>query len=264
MTPSRLARCPVFPMGLIAALVTGCPEFTGPTGGGTASDVPCLSPTEWLAGEPVDFMYRAESADSDALLFTTQTEVQLTSDATDGTRDFSPHQAVYRFDSEFAGFTVVDDSLWEAAQGAICSGCPGEVLGGPLEIQDGRLLFNGVVVPVAGRRAVRIFDAAASECGSMSFEAGDVAAVLSIDGYVALLGASTGQHYHQLFSNVDGSQVGPTLRLSMGGLLEGTVGACWLSDSKYVIYEQGTQSIPVAGRICVVPVAEALAEHEGE
>jgi len=253
-----LRRWLIAGVAMAAPPMGGCPEFTGPQGGGTVSDVPCLTPTEWLSAVPVDFMHRAESSAVDTLLFTTQTEDELFADAEDGARDFSPHQAVYRFDPESGDFSVVGESVWDAAEGQICSGCPGTVLGGPFEIQDGRLVFNGVVVPVAGRRAARIFDAAASECGSMSLEAGDVAAVLSIDGYVALLGASTGQHYHQLFSNVDGSQIGSTKRLAMGGLLEGTVGACWTSDGKYVIYEHGTQDIAIAGRICVVPVADAL------
>jgi len=67
-----------------------------------------------------------------------------------------------------------------------------------------------------------------------------------------------------LFSNVDGAQVGPTVRLAIGGLLEGPVIACWTSDQKYVVYDQGTQEDSTRARMCVVPVAEVLAGHEGE
>jgi len=250
-------------VAMTAPLMGGCPEFTGPQGGGTVSDVPCLTPTEW-SSEPGFSVYRAESSNTDTILFTAQTEDQFSDDIADGSRDFLPHQAVYLLDPESGEFSVVDNLMWDAAEGAICTGCPLAIHGGPLEIQDGRLLFNGGVIAVAGRRAVRIFDATVSECGSVAGEPGDVAAVLSIDGYVALLGASTGQHYHQLFSNVDGSQIGPTVRLAIGGLQEGSVRACWTSDREYVVYDQGTQESPTIGRICVVAVAEALAGLEGE
>jgi len=246
-------RCVPLATALGATLFAGCPEFSGPTGGGTISDVPCLIASEWST-DSSSAVHRRESTSGDTVLFTGQTQDQFYADVNDGTRDFLPHQAVYRFEPEFGQFSVVDDSLWVTAQGEICSGCPRVVLGGPLEIQDGRLLFNGAEVPVAGRRAARIFDAAASECGSTSSEAGNVAAVLSIDGYVALLGASTGQHYHQLFSNVDGSRIGGTIRLAIGGLGHGTVLACWSSDRKFVLYQDGPPA-----RICVVPVADALA-----
>jgi len=251
-------QCVPLAVALGATLLSGCPEFSGPTGGGTVSDVPCLTPTQW-SSDTEAFMHRAESGETDTLLFTTQTEDQFFADIDDGTREFSPHQAVYRFDPKAAEFSLVDDSLWEGADGEICSGCGIFVANGPFAIENGQLLFKGTVVPVAGRRAVRLFDAAVNRCDSEESEWGEVVAVLSIDGYVALLGASTGQHYHQLFSNVDGSQIGPTDRLAIGGLLESTVRACWTSDRKYVVYRQGAQDIPIAGRICVVPVAEAPA-----
>ena len=236
-------------------------QSPGPGGGGNASDVACLTPSAW-SEETGSFGHRSDVEGSDVLLFTAQTEEQYRAD---DDFDFVPHQAVYRYDPASETFALVDDSTWDEAEGVIDDGCASLLDQGSFQIEGGRLFFNGERVSVAGGTAVDIIDpeVAMDLNQPPDIVYADVIAVLSTDGSVSpVFGRSTGQHYHQLFSKVDGSPVGPALRLALLGADGSRVFACWTVDQQYVIYEQATDAIPLVGHFCVVPVADVLAHVE--
>ena len=235
----------------------------GPGGGGNESDVACLTPSAWPS-DTRHFAHRSEFDGGDVRLFTTQTSEQFHED---DDRDFVPHQAVYRYDPDSETFAIVDDSVWDEAQGAVNGICPSLADQGSFQIDGGRLYFNGERVSVAGGTAVDILDPliAMDVDAPPDTDFVNVVAVLSTDGRVSpVFGTSTGQHYHQLFSKVDGSPVGPALRIAITYPDPSRVIACWTTDQRYVIYRHGTDAVPRAGRFCVVPVADVLAELEDE
>lgn len=224
--------------------------------GTTVSDVPCVRPSDWDFTCP---LVRAAEEGSDVLLFTGQTTDQFLADFEDGMNDFQPHSAVYRLDPEVGSFELVGDPAWDDADGGViicCGGGPSS----PLRIAgffSPRLMHNGSRVAVAGGNALNVVTSPTRA----------VAAVLSSGGFtpgVAFVssGIGTGQHFHQLFSEIDGSPIGDPVRVGVGDAI---VSACWTAQEDYVIYTQRTGELGSGEvSVCAVPVTEDLPPLEGE
>ena len=227
--------------------------------GTTVSDVPCLRPTAWPAEIPLPLVRAAEEG-SDVLLVTGQTDEQFLTDFDDGTNDFRPHSAVYRLDPGVGSFELVDDRVWDDADGEVIlvSGSgPASPTFGIAGFFSPRLNFHGSSVAVAGGKALWV-----STSPTRS-----VAAVLSSAGYtpgVAFVnsGFGTGQHYHQVFSEADGSPFGDPVRVGVG---DGFVVGNWTEQEDYVVYWQRAGGVgPGETTLCAVPVTEDLPPLEGE
>lgn len=215
--------------GLLLALVGACglPEDRS---GAIVSDVPSLEATAWPENTR-DILIRAESGESDVLLLTHQDEADARVDRADGIRGNDFHGAVYRYDPVDEQFEVVEVGAWEdgAGEPAVCKPTGSF----PWKIRSTRLMLKEKSIEVAGKAAMGVFTAPSSA----------VAAVLSADGHLPFFlipGATalgrSGQHYHELFSDVDGTRIGEPLRLPLGGIGENPPQACWSPDEKYVIY----------------------------
>ena len=116
-----------------------------------------------------------------------------------------------------------------------------------------QLVFDGKNVPVAGGTAIDMAPAPNR----------NVVAVLSTDGVRASTSIlfvanfdSTGQHYGQLFSEVDGSAIGSPVRLGLGGEGSGLKSICWSPDEDIVIYSEDGPHDGGPGKMCFVPVDE--------
>lgn len=77
----------------------------------------------------------------------------------------------------------------------------------------------------------------------------DVTAVFSTDGQTAGGGLlfipgrkGSGQHYHQLYSDVDGTPIGPSLRLPFKNLSVAEPDVCWVAQDEYVVYFENDNS----------------------
>ena len=226
--------------------------------GTTVSDVPCLRPTAWPADVPIPLV-RAAGEGSGVLLVTGQTCEQLATDRDDGMREFRPHSAVYRLDPEAGSFELVSDATWDDAGGEVII-CSGGGPGSPLRVEgffSPRLMHNGSSVAVAGGNALRVF-------GSPTLA---VAAVVSSAGFTPggpFVGFAfgTGQHYHQLFSEADGSPFGDPVRVGVG---DAFVVGNWTEQEDYVVYWQRAGGVgPGETTLCAVPVTEDLPPLEGE
>ena len=224
--------------------------------GTTVSDVPCVSPPEW------DFtclLTRAAEEGSDVLLVTGQTTDQRATDRSDGSRDFRPHNAVYRLDPAVGSFELVNDRVWDDAESTVIS-CRGSMHQSPfiaLGFFTPRLEYNGSIVAVAGGNALLV----------RSSPTRAVAGVLSSAGFspgapFVSSGIGTGQHYHQLFSEIDGLPLGDPVRVGVGDAL---VDGCWTAEEEYVIYWQRKGDVESGVfTVCAVPVTEDLPPLEGE
>ncbi|MCO6436988.1 MAG: hypothetical protein J5J06_07865 [Phycisphaerae bacterium] len=233
-------------MSVVLLWVMGC--NLNPAGG--ESDVPCFETPEWRVtfGR---FVLRYASEDSDVLLLTAQSREQADLDSSDGSRDYSPHLAAYRFDPAEGTGRRVDDSAWDDATGPTQECCTSVLPREPFELFGTQLLFEGLLVGVAGGKALKTSDAPQSEA----------LAVLSTNGRISrFYPLGSGQHYHQVFSRIDGRPLGPARKLGMGGLENGVIFFQWMNDERYVVYEQSLDDLLGIGRVCIVPVTEELPE----
>jgi len=209
-----------------------------------ASDVPCLLPIEW-GEEILTPLVRAETLASQVLLVTGQTDEQRATDRADGLREYRPHSAVYRLDPAVGAFELVDDMVWDNATGGVrlISGSGGSSPLGGVEVVGGHRL------------------------DTISAPTHAVAAVLSSEGFspgVPFVSSSfgTGQHYHQLFSETDGSMIGEAVRVGVG---DTPVVANWTAKEDYVVYwERPSQRGTGPTMLCAVPITEDLPPLEGE
>lgn len=244
-------RACTFALGLLPA-VSGC----GPLGSG-GTDVPCLRPTGWPDAEmdSRELLYvRPETMGSDVLLLTHQTARQREEDEQDGVIGNGPHNAVYRFDPGAETFELVGDEAWDGATGFVTD-CTRSSVRDTAFATPGHdeLIFEGEPLAVAGGGdLLRI-------AGAPSSPAVAVLSTTGISFSRFFTPGSTGQHYHQLFSEIDGRPLGEPVRLGVGSN-SATVRARWTWDEQYVIYHHDE----VMGRlaydlICVVPVKEEMA-----
>jgi hypothetical protein len=231
-----------------AILCVGCDIALPGTGG--ASDVPCFRPTAWPEGSS-SFLVRMESSDS--VLIAHRTSDQAVQDLRDLIIGNDDHGPVYRLDATAETFGLVDDQVWDDATGMVGS-CSGQVADdSPFVARQagtGRvLLYNEREVPVAGGVAVGVF----------SGRNNSTVAVLSATGgggIPFLSGtASSGQHYHQLFSEVDGESIGEPLRLPFSGARNPARG-CWSPDNSFVLYSEASDGR--FDRICIVDVRDEI------
>ena len=235
-----------FTVTVLVVVLAGCDRGTL----NPVSDVPCLAPTAW-PNESQAFLVRRQTTDGDILLFTHQTTEQLIEGG---------HGPVYRFDPGNETFELVDDAAWDQGEGGVTSCGGGRGRETPFRVVGSftpSLEFNGQEVPVAGRVAVKLVFAPTASA----------VAVLSTDGSVQpplfSSGFSFGQHYHQLFSEIDGKPIGEAVRLGVGGQVLAVVRGCWIDGDKYLIYSQG-QERPGSGvgLLCVVRIDEELPQME--
>lgn len=227
--------------------------------GTTVSDVPCLRPTAW-SEEILTALVRAAGDGSDVLLVTGQTNKQFMADFEDDSYDFQPHSAVYRLDPEVGSFELVNDRVWDDAHGEVIlvggSGSTSPTFG-IAGFFSPRLNFNGSSVAVAGGNALSV----------ESSPTRAVAAMLSSAGYqpgaaFVSSGFGTGQHYHQLFSETDGSPLGDPIRVGVG---DAVVVGNWTAQENYVVYWQRSGGVGTGeSTLCAVPVPEDLPPLEGE
>ncbi len=218
------------------------------------SDVPCFQPTAWSSGVAGWRLIRPIPDVEGAILITQQSSEQIDADGDDGDgmATFFPRDPVYRFSPDTGIIELVDSSVWDnlTTPVEICtnSGSGGDV--SPFKEMGTRLFFNEQEIPLAGGSFVGMEGA--------SFSA--VVAAISTDGSVlrgvpfvpVTLVKPSGQHFHQLFSRVDGSPIGEAVRLSLVGRAD----QCWAARDKYVIYRGGVANKGLT--ICIVPIEDEL------
>ena len=236
-------------------LLMGCDIALPGTGG--VSDVPCFRPTAWPEGSTT-MLVRADSGAS--LLMTHRTREQVVEDRHDQILGNDAHGPVYRFDATAETFELVDDQVWDDATGMVI-GCTGqEARESPFVLErtggSRMLFFDRREIPVAGGNAVSIWDQ----------RDGKIVAVISSSGGggIPLISniSSSGQHYHQLFSEVDGEPVGEPLRLPFAGA-PGPPRGCWSPDGGFVLYCDLTGEGRF-DRICVVDVRDLVPQPGSE
>ena len=237
---------------LLLSWVVGCPGSGSGDDSPKESDVPCFTPEAWV--NLGTLLVRSERADGTGSIFLTQqTTSQIRADNEDGQLNFSPHDAVYAFDPETQEISLAASENWDAALGQVASrnGSSGDSLFS-IGSRMGRppLLFNGNVVPVQGGTAVTIYEAQGEQ----------FVAVVSATG-VSLIplfsnGQTSGQHFHQLFSQVTGGPIGPALRIGIGGHDVGPVNGRWVANDRYVVHETNTSGS--YDLICIVDVQDVL------
>ena len=235
-----------------AIILTGC---GGPPGG--ASDVATLRPVAWDAVEVRVILFRTQRESSGALLLAGLSFDQFFDDRSDDILGNGAHGAVYRFDPETESFTLVSDSDWAQADGKVSRCHTFEVESGFTIVGGPALGFDGTLVPTPGGVLVDFFAATDTS----------VIAAVSTSGNAPSPGLflipsvrGTGQLFHRMFSMIDGSPIGPSLRLPFSRPQIGDPEACWSSDDQYVIYFSqfsGNQGVEL---LSVVPVGEALGD----
>jgi len=240
---------------LSCLLAAGCTQGTLHP----VSDVPCLEePSAWPA-DLGTFYVRGAAANDGDLLFVHYSIEQLDVDWADDIYGNAPHGAVYRFSSDTPGFQQVDDTAWDESDQAVtfCGAQYARDVG--FGIGRGFLTFEGRQISVAGRTIIQIWGAPNSP----------VVAVLTTDGsYVSVPSLTapiiSGQYYHQLFSEVDGSQIGQSVRVGVGGRTP-NIDICWTEDESYVIYSDYTVPDELNfAAICVVDVRDQMTTFRGE
>lgn len=232
----------------ILSIQSGCPLVGG------ASDVPCLNPTAWPNGT-LKFLVRPESASAGSFLLGHQTGEQSRADREDGVTGKENIGPVYRFDPSTGQFELFGRADWDSAEGAVqtCSqsqyGATSFRING-VGIQQ-TLEFDGRTVSVRGGKALSVHRAPRSLASAVASATGGGSPPWITSG-----GAS-GQHYHQLFSEVDGSPIGDPVRIGVGAGIGGErIFACWTKNEQYVLYvEPGNRRFQ---RICVVPITDPL------
>ena len=204
---------------------------------GGASDVPCLIVDDWYG-------FEAARLDQNGLLvITVQSVEDFDADRASGGLDFIPHQDVYRYDPVTGAISAVDDKIWDDSVNPVSDCCLYSIEVGGFVVSGSQLYFDGAPVALAGWTIVKMVPTAAD----------DRIAVLSTNGLVTFYGNSTGQHYHQLFSVETGEQIGPTLRLGVGGYGHGGTSFFWSDDDRFVIYYEILDAMdPMDVRLCTV------------
>ena len=145
------------------------------------------------------------------------------------------HRAVYLYDPSAQSLQQVSDEKWHTAA-SLMTECfsQSQQFTERFKVNGEKLFFGNLEVPIEG---VVLISLAYSPSG-------DKVAVLSADGprrkgsLMPFFGGgqnSKGQHYHQLFSVVNGSSVGVFVKLSFTTEKE-AYPACWSTDEKYVFY----------------------------
>lgn len=223
---------------LFTVVVSSCSVLPiGPTG----TDVPCLQPTAWTDEEILFVVRTIPDSPSDLLLAARTVDQQL---AREGA-----HGAVYRLDAESGEFTLVDDSEWDSLD-TETTGCPTNGTVGMFHVSVGQLEYEDSVIPVAGGTALKAVRA----------PGGRVTAVLSGAGGPPVpfisTNSTTGQHYHRLYSEADGTPIGPALRLGLGSSGETVVKVCWAAEDRYVIYSELFENGQT--QLCVVSVGDEI------
>jgi hypothetical protein len=195
--------------------------------------------------------------DDGKLLIASQTIEQAEADRVDGVRGNNEHEAVYRLERPVGSFELVADEVWDELETRAGTPASGLNRGTPFASDAGRLRFEGRTVPVPGGTLLNLDPAPNHE----------VLAALSTSGAAPIpflsSGAADGQHYHRLYSEVDGSPIGPAVRLGVGGRDNGLVNMGWGPDDRYVIYWQED----LEGRfdlICVVYVGGEIDSLDAE
>ena len=222
----------------------------------TTSDVPCLRPTAW-ADDSDPILMRLEPGGDGALLLTSLTRVQFLADIEDRILGNENHEGVYRLDRATGDFERVADEQWDELDTPAGTPASGFNAGTPFVVDGGRLQFEGRTVALAGGTLLTL-DPAPSH---------DVIAVLSTSGspFDSLLsgGAADGQHYHRLYSEVDGSPLGRAVRLGVGGKDKNLVNMGWGPDDRYVVYFQ-TDREGAFDVLCVVFVGDEIDRIDSE
>jgi len=232
----------------VASALVPCCGCPGPATGTRVSDVPCLKPTAW---EGLGFVFLTRPGPQGTLLLTTENPTQ---EGSNGSAD-DPHGSVYRFDPASDDFDQVDDTAWENGDEPVTDCFSPFGIESSFSINAFELLYEDRVVSVAGDSAVTIQGARVSE----------VIAVLSANGVrpIPFLGvrAFDGQHYHELFSNDEGTRIGSAVRIGVGARQETPVRLCWTLDEEYLIYYDlaGVDPLDVFN-VCIVAVGDTLRE----
>ena len=234
------------------AFLGGC----APVGPGGASDVPWFEPEAWATEELGEFNVRPESDGSAVLLLTHLTYAQELVDEEDGVLGNGPHGRVYRLDPSTNDFELVGDEVWDDADGTVTD-C-GHTASRPSPFSSsGGLHFQDRPVPIRGRGLIFVQPAPFSQA----------VAVLTAEGpksirYI-LTGGAAGQHYHQLFSEIDGEPLGKPVRVPLI-TAETYFRVCWTQDEQYVIYSQQEPDGSVYDLLAVVDVADEMALLEDD
>lgn len=234
------------------ALLAGCPVVLPGLGG--LSDVPCLRPTAWPEGSS-GYLVRMEAPE--LLLIAHRTSEQAVEDIRDLIAGNDGHGPVYRFDVLAETFDLVDDDVWSEAVG-MAIGCTGQQARdspfGLLRSGTQRvLLFNDQEVTVVGGNAVSVWDVRGHDAVAVvSAEAGGGIPFLSSV-------SSSGQHYHQLYSEVDGQPTGDSVRLPFSGTPNPPEG-CWFPDGGFMLYSESSDGR--FDRICIVDVRDLVPQTD--
>ena len=226
---------------LIMRFLMACVGITGSTGcvefGGVESDAPCIVVSEWGLGT---MHFRRHSG---GILITEITVEDREADFSDGGLDYAPHRVVYSFDVMSESFLPAPDHEWDESDQTVTVCCSRVNEVGDFA-KDGRLLrFDGELVDLGGANVI-----------SMSpTESQELVAVLSTDGFINSFNVASGQHFHQVFDVHTGVQVGPTLRLGVGGRENTGVLWDWSDDNRFVVYSDGLNVLDINGaRVCVI------------
>ncbi len=237
---------------MLMAALGGC----APVGPGGASDVPCLEPDAWAPEKRGQILTRPETEGSDVLLLAHQTSAQRREDREDSVIGNGPHGPVYRFDPSIESFELVDDEVWADSDGVVVIGAGGSR---PSPFSSSRgLHFQDRPVPIQGRSLLFVQPAPFSPA----------VAVLTAEGprsisFPIFPGGATGQHYHQLFSEIDGEPLGQAVRVPL--ITRDTYfKVCWTRDERYVIYSQHGPEANGYDFLCVVDVADEMALLEDD
>lgn len=199
------------------------------------------------------FLARSAMSGNDVLLLASQTNAQWNIDADDGMLGDDEHGPVYRLDRTIGEFALVEDAVWETGGQPVSDCLFSFGTDSPFTISAFQLVYEERVVSVAGGSAVTLRVAPKRS----------VINVLSADGVrpVPFLGVRSfdGQHYHELFSELNGSRVGSAVKIGVGAVRDSPVDICWTRDEQYVIYFDlaAVDTLDVFN-VCVVPVGDTL------
>ena len=166
---------------------------------------------------------------------------------------------MYRFNSTSQSFQQVDDPAWDESTEPVVFCDVQDRRDVAFGVGPGYLTFEGREIPIAGRTIIDVWGALNSP----------VVAVLSTDGSYVNVPAFTaltvsGQYYHQLFSEVDGSPIGEPVRIGVGGRSP-DLSVCWSAEETQVIYSEFSSQLPGGYlSICVVDVGDEMAAFRGE
>lgn len=229
----------------------------------TTSDVPCVNLIEWNS-IGTSFFLQPEFEGSKNLLFMYQSLEDIEIDNADGQRDFQPRKPIYHFDSSTENFSIVEDEAWDIANTDNVRCAPINLVS-PFTINpEGLLVFDNQEIQITGSTILSI-SSAPNDVGLIV----RAAAILSTDGFMVRKfiifpsTRATGQHYHQLFSEITGLPLGPPLRIGIGGLDQFGIFECWTLDKKYVIYAEIASGENGFSKICVVDVEDEIQQVLG-